>query len=332
MFLFEKDRYFNECHAVSAIALDNGDYVASWFAGSREGNADVGIWQGVFRDGTWSVPKKIWSDEVPLWNPVLFYDEGVLYLFFKSGKTINDWESFVMKSFDQGRTYRLPEKLPEGFFGPAKNKPIKMSNGEWLCGGSMEPQWNCRMEIFSPKDNVWKYEIELEFPGEPDGRGIIQPTVWESAPGSVHALMRSSLCRLVRADSEDFGRTWNTPYKTTLPSNNSGIDLTKLADGRLVLCYNPIAENWGKRSPLILSMSSDNGQSWPRHYVLEAEEEKSDNRYSGRYSYPAIISVPDGVGCFYTHCRKQIRCQVIFVHQFVEGEFKCKPESAVSMA
>ena len=321
MFIFEKDKYFKECHAVSAVRLDCGDYIATWFAGSREGNDDVNIWSSRYHSGMWSEPEMIISDQLPLWNPVMFYDSGVLALYYRLGADIGGWKSYVMYSHDDGKTFGKAEPLPDGFMGPIKNKPIKMSNGEWLCGSSIEPEWVSIVEIYSPLDNTWKGKTVLRAPGSSVNKGIIQPALWESEPGKVHAVMRSALCEIYRADSNDYGRTWNSPYPTGLPSNNSGIDVARLPGGELVLAYNPIAENWGKRSPLILSMSLDNGMTWPYHYTLEKEEMKyEDNRYAGRYSYPAVIPVPDGVACFYTHCRNRIRGQIVSVEQIKQGD------------
>ena len=58
------------------------------------------------------------------------------------------------------------------------------------------------------------------FPGE----GVIQPGLWESKdkPGHVHMTMRSSAGCIMRADSEDYGRTWSPAYRTMLPNNNWG--------------------------------------------------------------------------------------------------------------
>jgi predicted neuraminidase len=320
MFIFEKDKYFKECHAVSAIRLDNGDCIATWFGGSHEGKDDVDIWGARLHNKKWSKPEKLISDELPLWNPVLFYDSGLIALFFRRGGDIGGWRSYVMYSKDNGMTYGEPQILPDGFMGPIKNKPIKMSNGEWLCGSSLEPEWDSIIEIYSPKSDSWISKSVLSVPDTPVNSGIIQPTLWESKPGKVHAIMRSSLGKLFRADSNDYGRTWNAPYPIDLPSNNSGVDLAKLPGGELVLAYNPIAENWGKRSPLILSMSVDNGKTWPFHYTLEEEEEQNkENRYAGRYSYPAVIAVPEGVACFYTHCRNRIKYQIVSPEQIKNG-------------
>ena len=74
-----------------------------------------------------------------------------------------------------------------------------------------------------------------------------------------------------------------------MPNNNSGIDLAKLNDGTLVLAYNP-RENIpgmtkGARTPLILSYSEDNGESWNELCVLEDED--------GAFAYPSIICNDD---------------------------------------
>ena len=130
------------------------------------------------------------------------------------------------------------------------------------------------------------------------GRGVIQPTLWESSDGPVHMLLRSTEGRIYRSDSTDGGRTWSAAYATELPNNNSGIDLVRLSDGRLILAYNPVGRNWGERTPLSLALSDDDGTTWTRLGDVVAGE--------GEFSYPAIVADGDRVFLSYTYNREGI--------------------------
>ncbi len=301
MFVFAKDAFFNSCHASTVVGLADGSLVCAWFAGTKESHPDVDIWQSRWDGKAWSAPRVVVGCAQALWNPVLFAEKDDLYLFYRRGVNVPAWESLVVVSRDGGRTYSAPEQLPGKLLGPIKNKPVRMSNGEWLCGSSVEPAWECRMEVYAPAIGRWLHSASVAVPGLPDGRGLIQPAVWESAPGHVHALMRSTEAAVYRSDSADYGRTWSAPVPTDLPNNNSGLDATRLEDGRVALVYNPIGKNWGARTPLHLVLSADNGATWSQPVVLEDEP--------GEYSYPAVIAVPGGLVTSYTHCRKQIRCR-----------------------
>jgi predicted neuraminidase len=103
------------------------------------------------------------------------------------------------------------------------------------------------------------------------------------------------------ASQSDMGRTFGIGYPTELPNGNSGIDVTKLAGGVLVLAMNPRRSNWGERYPLRLTLSTDNGRTWPTHLDVESEP--------GEYSYPAIIPWADGNGVhlLYTWRRSKMR-------------------------
>ncbi len=67
---------------------------------------------------------------------------------------------------------------------------------------------------------------------------------------------------IFRSDSIDYGATRSVARATSLPNNNSGIDLVSMQDGTLILALNPVNGNWGKRYPLSLIASRDNGESW----------------------------------------------------------------------
>ena len=143
-------------------------------------------------------------------------------------------------------------------------------------------------------DALWETDLDRVFAWD----GIIQPSLWESAPGHVHMLLRSTRGQAYRSDSSDDGQSWSEAYATTLPNNNSGLDLVRLEDGRLVLAYNPVAGNWGRRTPLSLAGSADNGATWTRLLDLETEE--------GEFSYPAIIAAGSNVHVTYTWNRTNI--------------------------
>ncbi len=128
--------------------------------------------------------------------------------------------------------------------------------------------------------------------------GVIQPTLWESAPGTVHMLLRSTRGQVYCGDSSDRGRTWREAYATALPNNNSGIDVVRLGSGRLALACNPVAGNWGRRYPLSLLCSADNGATWDLRTDVEADE--------GEFSYPAIIAAGDALHLCYTANRTNI--------------------------
>ncbi len=130
------------------------------------------------------------------------------------------------------------------------------------------------------------------------GRGVIQPTLWESSPGTVHMLLRSTEGSIYRSDSTDGGVSWCPPYDTGLPNNNSGIDLDRLPNGWLVLACNPVADNWGARTPMSLLVSRDNGVSWDK--LLDLDSGK------GEFAYPAVVASGPQLHVTYTWKRENI--------------------------
>src|SRR5438270_132952 len=56
-FIFESAP-FKSCHASTIVQTANG-LTAAWFAGSEEGDKDVGIWMSMQRDGRWSAPVEV---------------------------------------------------------------------------------------------------------------------------------------------------------------------------------------------------------------------------------------------------------------------------------
>lgn len=308
-FVFGDERPFAQCHASTVVKLRPDGFLVTWFAGTEEKNPDVGIWMSKGKPGRWSEPvqlAKVRQDAH--WNPVLFRaPSGDIYLFFKVGKIIAKWETWVMISKDEGKTWSKAHELvpgDKGGRGPVKNKPIVLSDGTWLAGASNESgkYWEVFVDRSEDNGKTWVASDYLEMDHTHlKGKGVIQPTLWESAPGQVHMLVRSSEGYIYRSDSKDYGKTWTPLYKTDLPNPNSGIDLVKMRDGTLILAYNPVSENWGARAPLTLALSFDNGKTWPRQLDIETGGKDDE------FSYPSIISWDESFAVVYTWQRQRIR-------------------------
>ncbi|WP_248924392.1 sialidase family protein [Paenibacillus hamazuiensis] len=322
-FLFEDDRPFRNCHASTIVAFPNGDLLVAYFAGSKEGAPDVAIWCSRRTNGIWSKPY-VAADEEGLvhWNPVLFRkDDGQIVLHYKVGHPIPKWRTRVVVSDDGGLTWSEPSELVPGDVGgrgPVKNKLIRLHDGTWLAPASLEGDvWDAFVDISHDEGKTWTAsapvpvdrESRLPGPHTVRGKGLIQPTLWESEPGHVHMLTRSTAGFIYRSDSTDAGRTWCPAYRTYLPNNNSGIDLARMDDGTLVLAYNPVGMYRGPRMPLLLSASRDNGETWEELKVLEGEYVSYTLPYEyGEYSYPAVISDGNRIYVTYTWRRERIVC------------------------
>ena len=137
---------------------------------------------------------------------------------------------------------------------------------------------------------------------------MIQPALWEDADGVIHAFFRTKAGKVYRSDSYDGGWTWCTAYKTSLPNNNSGLDVVMTDNGWLWVCYNPINVN-GLRYKLRLSVSKDNGQTFET-----VEDIDSSAWIFNEYSYPAMVADGNTIYLSYTYKRDKIK------YVFVEFE------------
>ncbi len=289
-----------QCHAATLLPTPGGGLLCAFFAGTREGHGDVSVWWAERRDGIWSAPDRLPQvARAPHWNPVLFEAEGRAHLCFKVGPSPRDWRTWRRTRPLAGGEWSAAGELVPGDptgRGPVKNKPIRLSDGALLAPASTETwrRWDCFVDRSEDGGRTWRRSerVPLSLRAR-RGRGIIQPALWESEPGRVHLLARSTCGRIVRAESRDGGRTFSRARPTALPNNDSGIDLVKLRSGGIVLAYNPVSVR-KVRTPLHLAVSAD-GERFEDAAVLASGP--------GEYSYPAIVEIPGGVAVAYTFDR-----------------------------
>ncbi len=314
---------FAQCHASTVVELTNGDWLAAWFGGSNEGDPDVAIWGARHTGSVWSVPFLLVREpKIASWNPVLFHtQDDQLWLYYKFGPEPSSWSGARMHSSDEGRTWSAPEHLPAGMLGPIRTKPLVLPDGTLVSGSSMESYLSWAVWIERSTDggrNFAKYgpytldedRVRALSTDTPTGKplpvkttGLIQPTVVLLGGQHLRFYARSSsnISRICISDSMDGGVTWSPPRPLDLPNPNSGIDIVPLADGRLVLIYNPVSQG---RTPLALAVSAD-GLHFTNFRTLESEP-------NAEFSYPALIQLRSGdLLATYTWHRTRIRSVLI---------------------
>lgn len=336
-----------QAHAANLMVLGDGSLACVWFGGSMEGRSDISVFMSRLAPGAqqWSEPVQLSHDaERSEQNPVLFpVPDGTLWLLHTAQLSGHQNTAVVRvrRSADHGHTWSDTETLADAPAGTFVRQPIHVHHdGSWLL-----PVFYCRAEAGQDWD------------GSHDDSGVLRSTdqglTWQriSVPGSlgcVHmnivpaangqrllAFFRSRWAdHIYRTQSDDGGRTWQTPQPTQLPNNNSSVQALRLADGRLAMIFNassaanaterreslydeledtgedsqgatvaaPAARKafWGApRAPMTLALSADDGLTWPWQRNLEVGDGwcMSNDSEQGRnreYSYPSLRQDADG--------------------------------------
>ena len=329
-FLYEKTS-FPECHSATIAETSDGDLVTAFFGGTKERNPDVCIWVCRKPKGadSWTEPVRVADGIVndtlryACWNPVLFAvpeSDGELWLFYKVGPNVAGWKGYLIRSHDGGRTWSAPEEMPDGFLGPAKNKPVWVDGRILLPCSTEGGHWNVYFEWTDDRGMTWhktpslmsdlSVQTQNRASDAPDAGKVeaihaIQPSVLRLSDGRLMMLSRTRNAKLGVAVSDDRGETWSKLTLSDVENNQSGIDAVTLHDGRHVLVYNDFetlaGTRKGPRTPLSLAVSDDDGKTWRHAMTLE------DSPVS-QYSYPSVIEGGDGtLHVVYTWRRQRIK-------------------------
>ncbi len=301
-------------HASTLAECAEGDLLAAWFAGSREGARDVDIhmarlsggrvidhWVALTRarlaDATHRTVRK-------LGNPVLWVsDDGAVHLFVTS-VGVGGWSGSGithLRSADGGRTWTDARRLVLAPFLDlgtlVRSPPVPLEDGTVLLP--------CYREF------IHKHGLAVRV--RPDGRVVgaspmpspwrsLQPAVAATSALEAVAVLRcgdGTLRRVMRTGSGDGGATWHPASSTDVPNPDSGVALVRLGDGSLLMAANPAERG---RARLALMRSRDGGLTWSEVAEVERAEEGAE------FSYPTLIVARDGtVHLSYTLRRQAIR-------------------------
>jgi predicted neuraminidase len=144
------------------------------------------------------------------------------------------------------------------------------------------------MAISDDWGKTWKASTPLV------GRGNIQPSLARKKDGTLVAYMRDNgpaPKRLHVSRSTDRGETWSPVEDSELPNPGSGAEVLVLRNGSWALIYNDLERG---RHRLAVSLSEDEGRTWPWTRHLERDPESTDPQQLGQYHYPSLIQGADG--------------------------------------
>lgn len=286
-------------HAATLAQLADGRIAAAWFAGSKEGAADVAVWFSTLdRDG-WSPPRPIaqrnrtslatLAHARKLGNPVLYAEGNRLNLWYVS-VAIGGWAGSSInhsQSMDGGATWSAPEKLRTSPFlnisTLVRTPPLPMADG-----GLGLPAYH----EFIGKHGEWlRFSADgriLDKARLPQERPALQPAVVALDQRRALAWLRDAGPGpgQIRAEmSGDGGRTWEALPALPLGNPNSSLAALRLPSGRLLLAGNPGEGRQG----LLLWLSEDEGRTWKQARVAEAASDAD-----AEFSYPALLLARDG--------------------------------------
>ena len=323
-------------HAASLITLKDGTIRAFWFAGSREGAADVVINSAVFdsKSSSWSAPTIV-MDRVSaekglsryiakLGNPVpARMADGRLQLFFVT-VSIGGWAGSSISSViseDEGLTWGNPQRLISSplinISTLVKSPAIAFADGR--LGLPAYHEWIGRFGEFLKVDAGQVIDKRRMS----SGRSAIQPLVFvndaQDATAYFRQTRRAGLAKQVPVSQTlNAGQSWQSDADLPIANPNSAVAGLLLNSGARILVLNNIEAG---RYRLALMMTDAKSSKWQVIEVIEDDEALPEDQRK-EFSYPYLISA-DGndMHLVYTWDRKKIR------HRYFSGPWLKRAQS-----
>ena len=296
-FIFRGTDQRPSCHCASITDLPGGGLLATWYAGTREGAADVAVMSAVHDGSAWSEPEVLFDPPGrPGGNTVVYHHASHLWHWIDVIEG-EGWDSamlYLMRSDDGGESWTDPEVFDDEPGMMVRHRPLRLSDGAIALPAYDEKSWEGFAYLSDDDGNSWHRSGMMRAPS-----GCIQPAIIERDDGDLFALMRSdrNARHAWESVSTDGGRTWGHCEPSQLLNPNSGADMIRLRSSETIVCFNDTPQG---RTPMTLALSADEGRSWCASRAVESEP--------GEYSYPTLMEDPGGsVHLVYTWRRERIR-------------------------
>ncbi len=251
-------------------------------------------------------------------------DIGLFYLrkFSIEGQTAVVSEMNLVRSSDEGESWSRPVACTSGqiYYVFENDHALRLEHGENAgrillplnihsrTEGSVIKNVSQGLMCFFASDDDghswYKLSAEHAICNAPYSvTGLQETAVYEQRDGTLRALSRTDQHCQYECLSSDGGKSWTDNYPAPYFSSPPSPLLMKRAAGMTCAVFNPIPNYAGRyeghrlslgRTPLVMSVSDDDGKSFSRMYMLEDDPNE-------RYCYPSIFDGGEFVLVGYYH-------------------------------
>lgn len=239
--------------------------------------------------------------------------DGRIALFYLRKNSVFDCKPFLRISSDEGKSWSEGRQcvFEEGYWVLNNDRVVELPSGRLLMplarhlrtGDNYNPRGTAHVYYSDDAGTTWKHsKTVLECP-TPSRAGFQEPGVVALKDGRVMMFIRTRLGSQYRSYSKDRGETWSAAEPSPLLSPLSPASIKRIpSTGDLLAVWNdhasvpeefrakdtPPDARDGKRTPLTLAISRDEGETWTNKRNLLAQPD-------GWYCYTAIYFVKDTV-------------------------------------
>ncbi|MFM2397200.1 MAG: hypothetical protein RLZZ144_450 [Pseudomonadota bacterium] len=301
---FASSKLFIQVHAASAVELKDGRIRSYWFSGSREGARDVEIHSAIFDPllSRWGDEHVVVTREQTqqslhryiskLGNPVAVRAaDGSLRLFYVT-VSLGGWAGSSITSMistDDGTTWSTPKRL---ITSPFLNISTLIKGAPFLYQDG-----TLGLPVYHEFISKFAEILRLDQQGNvldkqrlaAGGVGTLQPVLLMQDEQRARVLMRydgiAPPYRAITVTTQNAGKNWSSPKKSTMRNSDAALTGLTLADGRLLAVSNDLERG---REALSLMISSDVGETWQE--VAKLEDQLAANQHADQKNYAENIA------------------------------------------
>jgi sialidase-1 len=278
------------------LALKNGTLLAAWsdFSGGRNDQSSAVISAAKSSHGgkTWSAPfvlqENIGKQNVMSASFLRMHSGEILFFFLKKNSA-TDLKLMMRRSMDEAKTWSEPMIVTPGPGYHIMNnaRVIQLKSDRILCPISFcedisKREWHLRTFIYfsDNKGQTWQRSKDIV---ECEKRGAMEPGLIELKNGNVLQIIRTELGQIWFSLSKDGGNSWSKAAPFGIISPESPSTISRISSGDLLLIYNPNlgANHMTARTPLVSSLSRDEGKTWSKPKIIEANVDST-------YAYTSV--------------------------------------------
>ena len=305
------------------VVLSDGRLLVAWsdFRGGAADHSEGRISSRISSDGgrTWgrrmTLQENVGRQNVMSTSLLRSRTSGDILLFYGVKHSASDLHFWMRRSSDEAVSWSEPVLVDSqpGYSVMNNDRVVQLNDGRLLAPIAFteevfKPGTAFRTVVYFSDDDgrSWtRSPSELEAPA----RGAMEPGLVELSDGRLLQIIRTQTGKIWHSYSADRGETWRPAEPWTLPSPEAPATIVRLPGSRLALFYNPNyvegADHGGPRTPLAVSVSSDEGVSWTPPRAIEDDPAMSFSYVSATPHQDRLLLTIGSAGTACTGCASE---------------------------